>query len=406
MDNILEYFLEVRKKTLEICENLEREDHVVQPAQFVSPIKWHIGHVSWFFDNLIIQKVLPSFKSEFGIYNKVFNSYYKSQGEHWTQAQRGDLSRPTLDSILDHRKKVDLAIIEILSSSNLNKEIEQLIITGINHEQQHQELILMDIKYILSLSIDNPIYEQNSLPIVQNSKKEDSFILREGLYEIGHNDLSFSYDNELPTHKVYIHGCELDNNFISNEEYLEFINDKAYQKSNLWLSDGWDWIQENKISHPLYWRKISTGWKEFTLHGEKDLDLNIPVSHISYYEADAFARWKGKRLPYESELELSYKSQLNTESEKLNNIFHSTNTKQLERNLWTWTQSPYTAYPGYKAFDGAISEYNGKFMCNQYVLRGGCMFNSPEHYRKSYRNFYRPDQSWMFSGIRLAKDLK
>ncbi len=405
MNDLLHNFLEIRKKTLDICNRLEREDFVVQPTPFVSPIKWHIGHVTWFFDTLIVQKVFPNFKSDFSLYNKVFNSYYKSQGEHWTQGQRGDLSRPTLDKILDHRKRVDSAIVEIFNSSKLTKDIEDLIIIGINHEEQHQELILMDIKYILFQNIEKPIYENNSLPTIKNEKKNKSFLLEEGVYEIGHHGASFSYDNELPTHKVYLHGCELDNQFVTNEEYLNFINDKAYQNTSLWLSDGWDWIQENNITHPLYWRKTSTGWKEFTLHGEQNLEHTNPVSHISYYEADAFAKWSGKRLPYESELELSYKSQINNEYDKLDKTFHSTNPKQLERNLWTWTQSPYTAYPGYKPFDGDIREYNGKFMCNQFVLRGGCLFNSPRHYRKSYRNFYRPDQNWMFSGIRLAKDL-
>ncbi|WP_372654636.1 ergothioneine biosynthesis protein EgtB [Halobacteriovorax sp.] len=406
MNDLLERFLKVRQKTLDICKNLETEDFVIQPTAFVSPIKWHIGHVTWFFDKLIAQKVLPSFQSGFSTYDKVFNSYYKSQGQHWIQERRGDLSRPTLNSILEHRKIIDSAIIEILSSSGLDERIKDLIIIGINHEEQHQELILMDIKYILSLNIENPIFEKSPLPISHKMEKINNFILKEGIYELGHNASSFSYDNELPAHKVYLHGCELDNHFVSNGDYLEFIKDKAYENPNLWLSDGWDWIQETKVKSPLYWRKGNSQWKEFTLHGEIDLDLHSPVSHVNYYEADAFAKWKGKRLPLEAELEQFYNSQLEIKSDKLNNIFHSTNTKQLERNLWTWTQSPYTAYPGYKPFDGDVSEYNGKFMCNQYVLRGGCLFNTPEHYRKSYRNFYRPDQSWMFSGIRLAKDIK
>lgn len=386
-DVLIEEFICTRAHTNKICAPLATEDYLIQPCPEVSPPKWHLAHTTWFFEEFILKKFSPKYKPVNSQYSPLFNSYYKSVGEHWLQGQRGTLSRPTVEEVFTYRKLVEEQIISFLKNSDPNSQIDFLLEAGIHHEQQHQELLLMDIKYILAT---NPIpVTYSALPLPPSTSKQVDWVsFNEGIYEIGHSNTDFAYDNESPQHKFYLYPFALRTSTVTNGEYLEFIQDKGYTRPDLWLSEGWDWINKSCTTHPLYWKKENDSWFEFTLHGIVPLDLNRPVSHISYFEADAFANWAKHRLPTEQELE-TY----------LRHTNHNTN------EVWCWTRSQYSSYPRSKTFDGVLSEYNGKFMCNQFVLRGGCVATPKGHYRHSYRNFYQPQQRWMFSGIRLAKDI-
>ncbi len=383
---LIKKFSAVRSETLNICSSLEIEDYVVQPCQEVSPPKWHLGHTTWFFEEFILQRFCKGLKRHNDLYRTIFNSYYKSLGSHWRQAERGHLSRPTVKQVFEYRSFVDEAIISFINSTEVSAEAIFLLELGINHEQQHQELLLMDIKYILGLNPFFPIYNKD---ISKNSNDRDDTwqSFAEGTYEIGHQGGGFSYDNEGPKHKTYLHPFELCNRLVSNQEYLTFMNDGGYSDPKFWLSEGWEWVKENKSTCPLYWQQKDGDWNEFTLHGLRPLNLNSPVIHISYFEASAFAKWSDSRLPTEYEMEV-YLSRKNAKPGQ----------------AWCWTSSHYSAYPGYKEYSGVIGEYNGKFMCNQFVLRGGSNFTSNDHYRNTYRNFHQAHERWLLSGIRLAKD--
>jgi ergothioneine biosynthesis protein EgtB len=384
---LIKDFIEIRQASETICKPLEKEDYAVQPSPEVSPPKWHLGHTTWFFEEMILVKHQANYKRFNKQFSELFNSYYKAAGKHWIQSDRGFLSRPTVSEIFEYRKTIDKRLVNYLESNEHNSQVNFLLETGLHHEQQHQELLYMDIKYILAM---NPIptrYSSNSHP------KADKLIpswkcFKEGIYEIGHDGNSFSYDNEGPRHKTYVHPFSICENTVTNGEYLEFIKDNGYSQPKHWLSQGWNWVVENKISKPLYWNKQNDKWKEYTLSGIQDLDPNQPVSHISYFEANAYASWAGYRLPTEEETELFLTTQVESASK-----------------VWTWTKSHYSSYPGYKKFEGLLSEYNGKFMCNQFVLKGGCSATPKGHYRHTYRNFYQAHQRWMFSGIRVAKDI-
>lgn len=398
-------FQQLRQTTLDICNPIEHEDYVVQPSPEVSPPKWHLGHTSWFFEEVILKKYLDGYVPFNSQYGTLFNSYYKAVGQHTIQSERGYLSRPTLAEILRYRAHVDSELTSLLNEVPLTETLVSLVKTGIHHEQQHQELLFMDIKYILASNLLDTSYALMPLEDAPKQSQKDNWTsYKEGVYEIGYQGMAFSYDNERPRHKHYLYPFAINQSLVTNGDFLAFIQDNGYKKANYWLSQGWDWVNERGVQHPLYWRKIDNQWYEYTLHGLTPLDFNRPLVHISYFEADAFANWKGLRLPTEQELELYLStSQANHHLPKAE-VFHPNDALAAEQ-VWCWTRSQYLPYPNFKAFDGVLNEYNGKFMCNQFVLRGGCVLTPERHYRHSYRNFYSPEQRWMFSGIRLAKDV-
>jgi ergothioneine biosynthesis protein EgtB len=401
---LLQQYQVIRSQSLEICQPIEIEDYVVQPIADVSPPKWHIGHTTWFFEELILVKFYSGYRRFHDQYRGLFNSYYKALGTHTIQANRGNLSRPTVAQIIEYRQYVDTHFAAFIKAFALTDEIKFLIETGLHHEQQHQELLLMDIKFILARNVIETQYIVQTLPPA--AKTSESWLsFTEGLYEIGHSKNDFAYDNEKPAHKFYLYPFSVSQTLVTNSEFLAFIEDQGYSKPEYWLSQGWDWVNSEQIQHPLYWTLIEGIWYEYTLYGLIPLDLNRPLVHVSYYEADAYAHWKKLRLPTEQELEvfLNHATLITNRAKKL--LLHPNNAESLWGEVWCWSSSQYTPYPRFKAFDGVLNEYNGKFMCNQFVLKGGCIATPNQHYRHSYRNFYQPHQRWMFSGIRLAKDV-
>ncbi len=381
----LELFLETRQLTEQLCQPLETEDYVVQPVEFVSPPKWHLGHTTWFFEEFILKEHKESYQIFDEQFAYVFNSYYESVGEKVVRSNRGNLSRPTVNRIYEYRKYVTEALIEFLNENEISQELEEVLEIGIHHEKQHQELLLTDIKYILGNNPLLPTYHQhfNENKIENHAHKWLS--IEEGVYEIGKpEDGEFCYDNEKGRHKVYLNEFFISNKLVTNEEYLEFMNAGGYQDVLLWHAEAWDWINTEKVKAPQYWHLIDGSWYQYTLSGLKPLNPNAPLSHISYYEAFAFAQWKDMRLPTEAEWEIS--------QEKFD-----------WGQRWEWTESAYSPYPNYKKPEGALGEYNGKFMVNQKVLRGGSVATSPKHIRCTYRNFFHPNLRWQFTGIRLAK---
>ncbi|GGI75576.1 ergothioneine biosynthesis protein EgtB [Shewanella hanedai] len=415
---LLDCYLSVRNDTDDICRPLAIEDHAVQPNAEVSPPKWHLGHTTWFFEELILVRFMPDYQRWNEQYRLLFNSYYKSAGQHWIQSERGNLSRPRVDEVLAYRAYVDHHMTLLLQSDIDEPEMEEVLEIGMHHEQQHQELLYMDIKFILGVNPMQVTYDDSFLPEAKglfvkgvmselpktalNEANWETF--EEGIYQLGYGGEHFAYDNESPRHNTYLYPFSIAKHTVSNGEYLAFINDEGYNTARYWLSMGWDWLVESHIKHPLYWQQEDGQWYEFTLHGRHVLDLNAPVTHISYFEADAFASWKGCRLPTEQEFEV-YLQQNPSEQGLVTELHHPNNTSEDVGQVWCWTRSQYTAYPGFKPYKGMLEEYNGKFMCNQFVLKGGCIATPVGHYRHSYRNFYQPHQRWMFSGIRLSKDI-
>ncbi|MBC8985038.1 ergothioneine biosynthesis protein EgtB [Pedobacter sp. N36a] len=379
-----EKYLQIRKHSEQICEPLETEDYVVQPIVDVSPPKWHLGHTTWFFETFILKPFSPGYQLYNDAYDYVFNSYYETIGNRVIRTDRGNLSRPGVKAIYQYRAYVDQAMLRLLENS-LSEEVEELLFLGFNHEQQHQELLLTDIKYILG---NNPLFpayhpevkESNAL----QSKTREMIGIAEGVYEVGHTGTSFCFDNELGLHKVYLQPFSISSNLVSNVEYLEFINSGGYQNFEYWHAEGWDWLNNNQVNAPMYWHLIDGEWHRYTLSGLKPLDLQEPVTHISYYEAYAYASWAGLRLPTEFEWEVAAQA---------------FNWGQ----RWEWTESAYLPYPGFSKAPGAIGEYNGKFMVQQKVLRGASIATPEGHSRISYRNFFHPHLRWQFTGLRLAK---
>jgi ergothioneine biosynthesis protein EgtB len=380
---MIEEFIETRAYTEKLCEPLQIEDFNIQPVEFVSPVKWHLAHTTWFFEVFILTK----FKENYSIYDQnfpfLFNSYYEAKGKKIMRAHRGNLSRPSVDEIYSYRNYVTSALKEILKPGTANKKILDLVEIGIHHEKQHQELLLMDIKYCFGHHPFFPVYDL-SFKTREDHTAESWTTIEEGLYRIGHTGSKFCYDNETRAHKVFLQKFEISNSLVTNAEFLEFIKDGGYENPLLWHAEGWDWIHQEQIKHPLYWHDEDNGWKEFSLNGLQELDLDQPLSHISYYEASAFAQWKNCRLPTEFEWEIAQE-----------------HFKWGKR--WEWTESAYVPYPGYQKAPGALGEYNGKFMVNQKVLRGGSAFTPKKHTRKTYRNFFHPYMRWQLSGLRLAK---
>ena len=382
-DSMLDFFLETRKFTEELCFPLEIEDYVVQPIVDVSPPKWHLGHTTWFYEEFILKPYSKGYKIYDDDFSFIFNSYYEAVGKRVVRSDRGNLSRPSVQNVYDYRSYVTKSIKSLFQEIQ-SGELLSLLEVGIHHEKQHQELLLTDIKYIFGNNPLLPAYS-NSLKEHQCENHSQEWInIEEGIYEIGHNSDKFCYDNELGRHKVYLHPYQISNKLVTNLEYLEFINANGYEKFDLWHADGWDWVNENKITAPLYWHKIDGKWYNFTLNGLEIIDPDSPITHISYFEAFAFAQWKGLRLPTEFEWEVAQE-------------FFPWGKR------WEWTESAYLPYPKYEKADGALGEYNGKFMVNQKVLRGSSVATPDKHTRPTYRNFFQPNLRWQFTGLRLVK---
>ncbi|NBC58971.1 MAG: ergothioneine biosynthesis protein EgtB [Bacteroidetes bacterium] len=376
-------FRETRELTTQICKPLAIEDYVVQPVVDVSPPKWHLGHTTWFFEEFVLKHHLENYQLFHQDFAFVFNSYYESVGKKVMRTNRGNLSRPSVDKVYDYRKYVNLHMQKLFETS-IEDELYKIIEIGIHHEKQHQELLLTDIKYILGHNPLFPVYDNTFKELQVETQKQDWIDIKEGLYEIGHNSNGFCYDNELARHQVYLENFKISNRLVTNAEYLEFIQDDGYNQVLLWHAEAWDWLQQHKISSPKYWHFVDEQWMRFSLSGLKALNLDEPLSHISYYEAFAFAQWKGMRLPTEFEWEAA---QAHFDWGQ----------------AWEWTESAYLPYPRYQKAEGALGEYNGKFMVNQKVLRGQSLATSPEHSRPSYRNFFHPQLRWQFNAVRLAK---
>lgn len=386
-ESLREFYLKVRKNSEEICAPLAPEDYIPQPVVDVSPAKWNIAHTTWFFEEMILKKFAPDYKVFNPNYGFLFNSYYNSIGERTLRSNRGDLSRPTIAEVYQYRKYVDEQMLGFLNQ-DLDQDVKNLIILGLNHEQQHQELLLTDLKYTFSRNPLFPAYKENFFPEengeIQIHERSEYIDIPAGIYEIGFAGEGFSFDNEHNRHKVYLDDFSISKNLVSNGEFLEFMEDCGYRNFNLWHSEGWDWVQQNKIESPLYWHKIDGEWFQFTLGGLRKIKPENPVAHVSFYEAFAFAEWKNLRLPTEFEWEAASDS--------------------FDWGLrWEWTHSAYLPYPGFKKPAGAVGEYNGKFMINQMVLRGASVAAPAGHSRKTYRNFFHPHLRWQFTGIRLAK---
>ncbi|MBD2459481.1 ergothioneine biosynthesis protein EgtB [Oscillatoria sp. FACHB-1407] len=408
--SLLEKYQSVRQLSEWICQPLAVEDYVIQSMPDVSPPKWHLAHTSWFFETFLLVPNLPGYEVFHPKFGYLFNSYYEAVGQRHPRPQRGLLSRPTVEEIYRYRAYVDEGMRSLLSQS-LDPSVESLVVLGLHHEQQHQELLLTDIKHILALNPLRPAYRAD-LPLSNTNAvptKEQWLDYPGGLYSIGYDQNEFAFDNESPLHKVYLHDYYLASTLVTNSDYLEFIEAGGYQKSEYWLSEGWATLQKEQWQAPLYWEHIDGNWWIMTLAGLRPLVEDEPVCHVSLFEADAYARWAGKRLPTEAEWEVAA-----TPVAIAGNLLESgrlhpapavgaTRPDQLFGDVWEWTQSAYLPYPGFQPAAGAVGEYNGKFMCNQMVLRGGSCVTPPNHIRPTYRNFFPPSTRWQFSGIRLAK---
>ena len=428
-------FHQIRNFTNSLCASLEPEDCVVQSMPDVSPTKWHLAHTTWFFETFILKKFLSRYRAEIPEYAYLFNSYYNAAGDMHRRDLRGLISRPTVSEAQRYRVSIDSHIDDLLSDANekLLDDIEPLLVLGGHHEQQHQELLITDIKHVFA---QNPLYpvfregrarhsvraeEPTAAPTCRDPCQFIDF--DEAIVKIGHEGRGFAYDNEGPCHKVLVPAFSLGSRAITNGEYIAFIENDGYQRSELWLSLGWVTVNEQRWNAPLYWTKRDDTWWNFTLSGFRPVDESQPVTHISYFEADAYANWAGARLPTEFEWERAASDcpiQGNfVETEMFHPVpwhrhhaddgleAYATKDRRLHQmfgDVWEWTRSSYGPYPGYRAAPGALGEYNGKFMCNQYVLRGGSCATSRTHIRPTYRNFFQPEKRWQFAGIRLARD--
>ena len=394
----------VRQLTERLCQPLAVEDYQLQSMADCSPPKWHLAHTTWFFETFVLAEHEPNFAPFHPQYRRLFNSYYEAVGERWPRPLRGLLSRPRVEEVYRYRRAVDERMIALLERKPV--DIAALVELGLNHEQQHQELLLTDLKHAFGLNPLRPVYCLTHSPHRAASSSTLAWLdYPEGVYSNGHAGEGFAFDNESPRHRVFLEGFQIASRPVTVGEYLTFIDDGGYERPELWLSDGLRAMQENGWLAPLYWEKSGAGWSLFTLCGVRPLDLAEPVCHISYYEADAFARWAGTRLPTEAEWEVAAGREVSGHFLDSERFHPAAGGKSFFGDVWQWTASPYTAYPGYRAAAGALGEYNGKFMCNQVVLRGGSCVTPAGHVRPTYRNFFPPDARWQFSGLRLARDL-
>ena len=416
-ESLADFYKAVREFSYTLAEPLEIEDYVVQSMPDVSPTKWHLAHTSWFFETFVLAKAIAEYKSPNPQYAYLFNSYYVQAGERHLRPKRGLISRPTVEETYSYRNHVDESMLQFMENAGDRewRELAPVIEIGIHHEQQHQELIVTDIKHVLSENPINPEYVNKKKNGGGSAKPENlTWVDFEGgVHTIGHSDGGFGYDNEYPLHKVYLNPYKLGSRLVTNSEYMEFIKDGGYEIPEIWLSEGWATVETNNWRAPLYWQEKDGEWMQFTLTGLRRVEPNEPVTHVSYFEADAYARWAGSRLPTEAEWEVAsgkvpvegnFVDNMNFHPEPLKKSSNGDSLNQMFGDVWEWTQSSYSAYPGYKTLPGALGEYNGKFMCNQMVLRGGSCATSKSHIRKTYRNFFPANARWQFMGIRLAKD--
>jgi len=408
---LAERYRHTRAVSLQLVRTLETEDYVVQSMPSVSPTKWHLAHTTWFYERFILGPYLPGYEACDERYHYLFNSYYYTQGDMHARDRRGLLTRPTVAEILAYRAHVDEHISRLLAGDTA-KNFAFLITLGINHEQQHQELMLTDIKHVLSCNPLQPALIDARFRIRAEPMPALRFTdFAGGLVEIGTSADTFWFDNETPRHSIYLEPFQLGDRLITNAEYRDFIDDAGYRRSALWLADGWAWLNDEHIDRPLYWSSDLSS--QFTLAGTRDIDPAAPVTHISFYEADAFARWAGARLPREAEWESVAATEPVGGTFVENGLYHpqplagnpDDMPAQLFGDVWEWTASPYSPYPGFQPLEGSIGEYNGKFMCNQLVCRGGSCVTAENHIRPTYRNFFYPQDRWQFFGLRLARDV-
>jgi ergothioneine biosynthesis protein EgtB len=402
----------VRSATETLCEPLEAEDYIVQSMPDASPVKWHLAHTTWFFETFVLAATLPNYRSFHPQFGFLFNSYYNAVGPRWPRAKRGLLSRPTTAEIFRYRAHVDEQMERLFQTTALNRqEAAATVLLGLHHEQQHQELIITDLKHAWAANPLHPIYRE-AIPELGDPPPGGWLSFPERLAWIGHDGHGFAFDNEAPRHRVFLHGFQLATRLATCGEYLAFIADGGYERPELWLSDGWAMRQAGGWTAPLYWEEQDGQWFLGSLAGLRPLNPAAPVCHVCYYEAEAFARWAGARLPTEAEWETAAAPLAGHFLE--GGRFHPAAVPSVEDrgplhqmygDVWQWTASPYVGYPGYRPADGALGEYNGKFMCNQLVLRGASCATPRSHARRTYRNFFPPDARWQFSGLRLAKDL-
>jgi len=408
-------YLNVRKRSEELCVPLSPEDYVIQTAPEASPAKWHLAHVSWFFETFLLKEYLAGYPVFHPLYGYLFNSYYEQIGKFLPRQQRGFLSRPGVEEIYRYRAHVDEHMLTLLHNAGEDAWpiLRQRLEIGINHEQQHQELLLTDIKLNLSANPLRPAYRGDlpQTPKTSGLPRQHWIAFTGGLHEIGHQGGGFAYDNELPRHRTYLNPFHLASRPVTNGEYLDFMKDGGYGAPGFWLSDGWSTVKRLHWSSPLYWESIEGDWWHFTLGGLRKLNLDEPVCHVSYYEADAYAAWAGKRLPTEAEWEIAVRGLPVAGNLRDSGYLHpvaampADGLLQMYGDVWEHTASPYQPYAGFRVAAGALGEYNGKFMCGQMVLRGGSCVTPADHIRASYRNFFYPHERWQFQGFRLAEDV-
>lgn len=383
MSELLQLYKKTRSQSAALCEPLEIEDYIPQPVDFASPPKWHLSHSTWFFEEMILKKFVKDYQVFNPHFGFLFNSYYQTLGERAIRTERGTITRPTVKEVYDYRKYVDNHISALLQNP-VNSTLEELIVLGINHEQQHQELLITDLKHTLSYNPIYPVYKENFNLTAQQNSEKGWLKIDEGIYSIGFEGEGFHFDNEKGRHQVFLHEFEISKSLVTNAEFIEFMEAGGYENFKFWLDEGWNWVTENQVKSPLYWTKIDDKWHSFTLEGLKPIEPEDILTHISFYEAQAFATWKGCRLPTEFEWEVA--------------------ADQLDwGKRWEWTYSAYLPYPKFKIAEGAVGEYNGKFMVGQMVLRGSSTATPEGHARKTYRNFFQPKYRWQITGIRLAK---
>ena len=415
-DVLLARFRDIRAASLNLAAPLSAEDQMVQSMPDVSPTKWHLAHTTWFFETFLLTPNLDGYAPFDDRFGYLFNSYYEAVGERHPRAERGLLTRPDLPTVMAYRAHVEAAMERLIAEAGPNAwpDVERMTQLGLHHEQQHQELILMDIKHVLSVNPLQPAYLHRAVTRGSAVPAADWIHHPGGLCEIGHEGEGFTFDNEGPRHKVWLEPFALMDRLVTAGEYNAFMADGGYQKPEFWLSEGWAAVQAEGWEAPLYWRREAEGWSVFTLNGRRPVDPAEPVCHVSHFEADAYARWAGRRLPTEAEWEVAATTALNVTALTGNladqGAFHpqpaapGEGLRQLVGDVWEWTQSPYVAYPRFRPVAGAVGEYNGKFMSGQMVLRGGAAVTPPGHVRLTYRNFFPPAARWAFSGIRLADD--
>ena len=408
--SLAERFSDVRCFTERFVAHLAPEDLMVQSMPDASPAKWHLAHTTWFFETFLLSEYLPSYRPYDPEFRTVFNSYYKGIGKHPVRGTRGSFSRPTLDRVLAYRAYVNEAMQRLIAADVPGTA--ELIVLGLNHEQQHQELILTDIKHAFWSQPLRPAFSDRQDVIRSSSAAHPGWTsVPGGTVEVGYAGSAFAFDNELPRHSVLLQPFKLSNRLVTNREYLEFMKDGGYRRPELWLSDGWDAVNLQGWDAPFYWEGEGDRWQTFTMNGMQEVDPEEPVCHVSYFEADAYARWTGARLPLETEWEHVAEAVAVQGNFADSGAFHprvarGDGLQQLYGDVWEWTGSAYLGYPGFRPAVGSVGEYNGKFMCNQFVLRGGSCATPQSHIRATYRNFFPPHARWQFMGIRLAADAR